>query len=510
MLITLGVNGEPANASSDEATISVNGRFVAFSSIASNLVSGDADDKTDIFVFDRLTKQTSCVSCNLSALLVDSESSSPSMSADGRFVAFASEGWNGSSYKSDIYVHDRQQNKTTQVSVNSAMIAGDQDSSEPFISANGRFVAFSSWASNLVPKTTNEYYEHHVFIRDLQEKKTTRVSVNSDGLPGDAFSVSSSPVLSADGRVVAFASRATNLVPNDTNFNTDIFVHDQLTGKTKRISVDSSGNEGNANSHYTELENPWILDTGICACVTNGNPFAIGSGSPSISADGRFVAFDSYATNLVAEDKNADQDVFLHDRYTGTTRRVSVDTKGKETGYGSGFPSLSADGRIVVFASKGDIINSTTFPGTVWLGLTQGIYAKDLHVNPAKNTDIELIATNPPQWLANHIVESTFTVSNKGLEKADGVTLTDVITGGSVVNLSPSQGSCSETVISVCRFGILAAGESARLTVKVQTNRYKLKQKLSVNANLVDSVPSNNGLTVVTPGKLDVALKAMP
>ncbi len=239
ILISLGANSEPADASSHEATISANGRYVAFSSDASNLVAGDTDTKTDIFVFDRITKQITCISCSASALLSDSESSSPSISADGRLVAFISKGWNGSNYKSGIFVHDRQNNKITLVSLNSAGIPADQDSEEPFISANGRFVAFSSWSSNLTPGIANEAYGHHVFVRDLQEKKTIRVSVNSDGLPGDNYSTS--PSLSADGRFVVFASRATNLVANDTGFNTDIFVHDQLTGKTKRISVDSSG-----------------------------------------------------------------------------------------------------------------------------------------------------------------------------------------------------------------------------------------------------------------------------
>ncbi|MDP2902962.1 MAG: hypothetical protein Q8N96_07600, partial [Methylovulum sp.] len=213
--------------------------------------------------------------------------------------------------------------------------------------------------------------------------KTTRVSVNTDGLPVDAFSFSTSPALSASGRFVVFASRATNLVPNDTNYATDIFVNDQLTGKTNRISVDSSGNEGNGNSHFIELENPWLTDTGICACFTLFDPFAIGSGTPAISADGRFLAFDSYASNLVAADMNTSQDVFLHDQNTGKTRRVSVDSRGKEARLGSGFPSLSADARTLVFASKGAIMDvqySIFNP-------VERIYAKDLYVNSGKNAD---------------------------------------------------------------------------------------------------------------------------
>lgn len=166
------------------------------------------------------------------------------------------------------------------------------------------------------------------------------------------------------------------MVPNDNNLRIDIFVHDQLTGKTERVSVDSSGNEGNGDSHLTELENPWIIDHGMCACVTMVDLFSIGSGSPSITADGRFVAFDSYANNLITKDLNTSQDVFLHERYTGITRRVSVDSKGKEASYGSGFPSLSANGKVIVFSSKANILNFS-----MWMASKENIYSKNLQYN---------------------------------------------------------------------------------------------------------------------------------
>src|SRR5437867_6951292 len=200
---------------------------------------------------------------------------------------------------------------TERVSVASDGTQGNSPSRIPAISADGRVVAFVSSAWNLVPADTNGAYsgDYDVFVYDRQTGTTERVSVASDGTQGNSSSYS--PALSADGRFVAVASYATNLVPGDTNAAPDVFVHDRQTGTTERVSVASD--------------------------VTQGNN---GSENPSLSADGRFVAFQSWATNLVPGDTNAAPDVFVHDRQTGTTERVGA---GKD-------PALSADGRFVAFA----------------------------------------------------------------------------------------------------------------------------------------------------------------
>ena len=176
---------------------------------------------------------------------------------------------------------------TERVSVSSGGAQGNGYSFDPAISADGRFVAFASDATNLVPGDTNSTAD--VFVRDRQTGTTRRVSVSSGGAQGN--DVSSDPAISADGRFVAFKSDATNLVPGDTNDSDDIFVHDRQTGTTRRVSVSSGGAQGNGDSL-----------------------------SPAISADGRFVAFESCATNLVPGDTNDAIDVFVHDRQTGTTR----------------------------------------------------------------------------------------------------------------------------------------------------------------------------------------------
>ncbi|MBI4470036.1 MAG: PD40 domain-containing protein, partial [Acidobacteria bacterium] len=182
---------------------------------------------------------------------------------------------------------------------------GDARSDRPSISADGRFVAFESEATNLVPGDGNS--AHDVFVRDRLTGVTERVSVSSTGTEaiGDQYFYSVSASISADGRFVAFDSSATNLVPGDGNNAHDVFVRDRLTGVTERVSVSSTGTEA------------------------IGDPYDY-SGSASISADGRFVAFESDATNLVPGDTNKARDIFVRDRLTGVTERVSVSSTGTE------------------------------------------------------------------------------------------------------------------------------------------------------------------------------------
>src|SRR6476661_1437972 len=206
----------------------------------------------------------------------------------------------------------------TRVSVDSAGNPGNSYSLFPSISADGQFVAFGSMSTNLVPGDTNN--SEDIFVRDLLTNTTTRVSVDSAGNPGN--NKSGSPSISADGRFVAFLSNSTNLVPGDTNNNYDIFVRDLLTNTTTRVSVDSAGNPGNRDSY-----------------------------NPSISADGRFVAFSSDASNIVPGDTNNTGDIFVRDLLTNTTTRVSVDSAGNPGNSNSFSPSISADGRKVAFSS---------------------------------------------------------------------------------------------------------------------------------------------------------------
>src|SRR6476469_5330391 len=245
--------GNPGNSYSLFPSISADGQFVAFGSISTNLVPGDTNNSEDIFVRDLLTNTTTRVSVDSAGNPGNNKSGSPSISADGRFVAFFSNSTNlvpgDTNNNYDIFVRDLLTNTTTRVSVDSAGNPGNRDSYNPSISADGRFVAFLSNSTNLVPGDTNN--NDDIFVRDLSTNTTTRVSVDSAGKQVNRYS--SPPSISADGRFVSFLSNATNLVPGDTNNQTDIFVRDLLTNTTTRAFVDSAGNQGNNFSNYPSI-----------------------------------------------------------------------------------------------------------------------------------------------------------------------------------------------------------------------------------------------------------------
>jgi Tol biopolymer transport system component len=318
-------NESTGGVGSNRPGISADGRYVAFESSATNLVgASDTNGDGDIFVHDRQTGATIRVSVDSSGNQANGSSGRPAISADGRFVAFESLAQNlvaGGTLFKQIFVHDIQTGLTTLVSVDNSSTQGNADSALATISGDGRFVAFVSLADNLVAGDTNGTPD--IFVHDRQTGTTSRVSVDSSGNESNGTNPNS-PDISADGRFVAFQSDATDLVAGDTNGVVDVFVHDRQTGTTTRISVDSAGTEGNAQSR-----------------------------EPSLSADGRFVAFHSDA-NLVAGDTNGLSDIYLHDRQTGVTSRISLPAIGIDTNGNSFRPRISPDGQFVVFQSVAD------------------------------------------------------------------------------------------------------------------------------------------------------------
>jgi Tol biopolymer transport system component len=259
----------------------------------------------------------------------------------------------------DIFVRDRLTNTTTRVSFDSAGNQGNSFSRDPSISADGRFVAFESFASNLVPGDTNREFD--IFVRDTLTNTTTRVSVDSVG-QGNIYSYS--PSISADGRFVAFISNIFNpskIGVADVKEDTEIFVRDTLTNTTTRVSVDLAGNQGNGSS-----------------------------GTPSISADGRFVAFESDVSNIVPGDTNRRSDIFVRDTLTNTTTRVSVDSAGNQRNSGSYSPSISADGRFVTFddtSAPSLFIGDVGRQGTT--SISEGIFVRDTLTNTTTNVSVD-------------------------------------------------------------------------------------------------------------------------
>ncbi len=385
-LVSVTSTGLQANfPSTSPAVVSEDGRFVAFESYASNLVPGDTNNRGDIFLRDRLLGTTVRLSVAPGGAEADGESFAPSISADGRYIAFASLATNLTTLdlngKMDVFLFDRDTGVLACVSKSAAGSVGNNASTKPVLSADGRWVFFETLASNLVggdfnnaldvyrastasPATTLELVSRDsagnpggagsgsisvsrdgrflafdsdalnldipdlnnrrdCFVRDLHTGVTTRVSKRADGVP--AADASYTPAISDDGRWAAFQSFASNLVPGDTNLSADIFVKDLVTGALTRVNLGPALEQAN-----------------------------FGSFNPRVSADGRFVVYASDATNLVPSDTNARTDVFVFDRQSGLTRRVSVSTEGAQGNNTARMPGISPDARHIVFEASSD------------------------------------------------------------------------------------------------------------------------------------------------------------
>jgi len=318
--VSLSASAGQGSGDSDQVSISGDGRYVAFRSAASNLIAGDTNGVSDIFVRDRWTGLVDRASVSSLGVEATAPSMEPHISSDGRFVVFASEAndlasdiQSGSS--KDIYVRDRVQRTTRTVTRSAAGGSGNGDCHRPRVSSDGRYVTFEGSATNLIPSGTTNY---QVFRRDMTAG-TALVSVNSGGSAGVGFSWNGG--ISGDGRFVAFVSNVANLVLVDTNGNTDAFVRDMLLGTTRIVTVSSSGAQG----------------TG--AAFINS----------TISRDGRWVAYASSAPNLAPGEFGASYDIFVHDLLTFQTLRVSVSSSGAAANQNSYDPSISDDGRYVAF-----------------------------------------------------------------------------------------------------------------------------------------------------------------
>jgi hypothetical protein len=309
--------------SSELPSLSADGRYIVFDSIADNLVPNDANgSRYDVFVHDRVTGVTTQVSVSSQGVGGNNASFGARISGDGRYVVFESVADNlvptdsNGGYR-DIFLHDNVTGQTTLVSKSIDSAGGNESSYAAVISRDGRYIAFDSDASNLIAGDTNSASD--VFIYDRETDQLALVSVDSAGTQANAFSAY--PAISADGHYITFNSRATNLPANPTGLY-QVYRHNRLTGETALVSQPTGNGTANASSF-----------------------------GGSISADGQLIAFDSDASNLVPQDDNGWSDVFVHDMNNGTTIRVSVDNVGAEGNGYSSFGRISGDGRVVAFQS---------------------------------------------------------------------------------------------------------------------------------------------------------------
>jgi Tol biopolymer transport system component len=380
-LVSVSSSGDQANSESDLVGVSANGRHVAFTSDASNLVPGDTNQTVDVFVRDVRAGTTTRVSVSDRGAQADGGSIGDALSPDGRFVVFASSATNlvrgDTNGWSDVFVRDLRRRTTTRVSLSSGGTQGDFHSWGGRISADGQRVAFMSDAANLVPGDTNQTVD--VFVHDVRTSTTTRHSVSTAGEQADA--TANEPVISANGRYVAFISDATNLVTGDTNSWGDVFVRDLRTRTTTRVSLSSDGAQINtsmlpplaisANGRYVAfsthsdalvpglpcctsriyLRDRWTHTMSMVSVAGSETPANDASFGPSISASGRYVSFYSLATDLVPGDTNGRSDIFVRDRHAGRTDRVNRPPAGAQADEGSSKPMISGDGRHVAFNS---------------------------------------------------------------------------------------------------------------------------------------------------------------
>ncbi|UCF26844.1 MAG: PD40 domain-containing protein, partial [Chloroflexota bacterium] len=384
--ISINSQGQGGNDESYSPAISGDGRYIGFYSKAANLVDGDSNNKVDAFVYDQETEEVTRISVNSDGTQGNDDSGRSkherlSLSSDGTIIAFSSYATNlvtgDDNLVMDVFVHDLQSRQTDLVSISSDGTQGNSVALNPSISANGQFIAFQSPASNLVVDDANNFAD--IFVHDRNTGITELVSVASDGTQANNYSTY--PSISADGRYVAFTSQANNLVPGDTNSAADVFVHDRQMAITKRISVASDGTEGDYSSELASIsgdgrlivfsslasnlviEDPegardvFIHDqstglTDILSLTWDGN---LGNGDstvPVISSDGKYVAFYSTSDGLIQDDLNSTGDIFLYDLQTKQTQRVSISSDGAE-GNGESFtPSISQEGRFIAFSSE--------------------------------------------------------------------------------------------------------------------------------------------------------------
>jgi Tol biopolymer transport system component len=394
-------------------SISGDGQVVAF-------VSVDAHGPSSVVVRDLQANTTTQISVDPHGADPNGSSFNPQISGDGHRVAFLSTAGDllvagrpaPAADLPFLFVRDLQTNSTVQASVGAAGGDPNNQVDTASISADGRRVAFTSFASNLVPGDANETQD--VFVRDLSTDTTIRASADSTG--GDANNISTSPSLTADGRFVVFDSTATDLVPSDGNFASDVFMRDLQTGVTTRISVSADGGDS--------LGDP----------IDSETPF-VGSVSGDVSGDGRYVAFLSVATNLVTGETSTDG-IFLRDTRTGSTTRLSVNDLGARAGTQSGPYRLSADGHYVAFTMFAD--GATSFV--------------DVFV---RSTQVVSVGSVAPATLGRG---ETATLTVKGTNFLPGARVATVFGAGGITVNSVSVVSETELRVSVTAAADAATG----------------------------------------------------
>ena len=411
--VSVGARGVQGNGDSNflgiatAPAISDNGRYVAFKSDASNLVKGDRNQLTDVFVRDRTAGTTERISGA-------GGGDNPAISPDGNFVAFETFDFDGD-FAQDIYLRNRSAGTIERISVSHDGSEVFGTSEDPVV-ANGPVVAFASSAPNLVPDDGNSNID--VFVRDLSgaTPTTERVSVSSAEEPAGEFDTSRNPAITNDGRFVAFQSDAQNFTPvAQTEFFSDVFVRDRQAGTTVLASPDGAGGEASGQSE-----------------------------DPEIGANGRFVAFASFASDLIAGTTDPDgelvRDAFVRDLTAGSTEMVSINSAhedamrdGNHDDVGAG--PVSADGLVALMGTQAD---------NLFAGDTNGV--NDVYVSDRRPAaDLSLTKADAPDPVAPRgTLTYTLMVTNHGPNAAPGTHILDTLPAG--VTFVGASAGCVQSV----------------------------------------------------------------
>jgi len=376
-------NGDAQGYGGNQVSTSADGRYVAFVSGATNLVSGDTNGNPDLFVKDRQTGNIVRASLDSSGAQVnDPGIAGFKISANGRFAVFTGKTYyfgGGSSPLFSVYLRDLQNNTTELISKNTSGNPGNANSNAPDISADGRYVAFTSSATDLVSSDTNGYSD--IFVRDRLAGITTLVSKSTTGVQGNAVVAPAS--ISCDGAYVVFNTSATNLVPGDTNGYPDTFLVDRINGTTTDLTLSGNGSSSLSSTPQISCDGSTVVFESDASNLVSGDTNSLpdvfaydmysgnierinasssgaqatdygvtfNGGDFSVSFTGRYIAFDTLSSQMTTGDSNAKVDVFLRDRQAGTTEIVSKRDASTQTTTPNYGPFISADGRHIAYYS---------------------------------------------------------------------------------------------------------------------------------------------------------------
>jgi Tol biopolymer transport system component len=393
--VDLASDGTPADAGCHDVAVSGDGNFVAFVSRATNLAPVDATPNDDVFVLDRTTGAITLESVASDGTEADQNCAHPRLSSDGRWLAFESVALDlvagSQSYYSQIYLRDRVAGTTIRVSQATDGSCANSDCALDAISRDGRFVIYETEAGNIVVQSGASTGYFDVFLYDSTTGTNEIASVANDGSWGNHHSRRGD--VSDDGRYVAFDSLASNLVgdPHD-NHQIDVFVRDRVAATTIRVTYQYDGADTSSDSfgprisgdgsyvvfqsddpRLVRVDGPhrdvflWDRNSGTIELETVTTDGRLGdddSNWPAVSSDGRFVAFASYANDFSDVDLYNRQNVFVRDRLRGTLEAVTADDNGFAGDGASSPPSISTDGRLIGFDSLADNLVSGDTPNT--------------------------------------------------------------------------------------------------------------------------------------------------